>query len=198
MSVYSRTRTTATRPPPVIMFTLAMIAFLMSIVWISFTSDVVIDLLEILGFVLEVPPAVLGLTLLAWGNCLGDLNADVAMTKKGFGEMAITGCMAGPVFNILMGVGVAMAAVFFENSGTKFVEWSLFEENGDMKHQVLIPFTLIVGLLVVHWVILASAVLNKFKLNFNAMVPNLIVYCIIVIFLVVYTLISEGADAVVE
>ena len=95
------------------MFTLAIFAFLMSVVWISFTSDVVIDLLEILGFVLEVPPAVLGLTLLAWGNCLGDLNADVAMTKKGFGEMAITGCMAGPVFNILMGVGVAMSAVFF-------------------------------------------------------------------------------------
>ena len=76
---------------------------------------------------LEVPPAVLGLTLLAWGNCLGDLNADVAMTKKGFGEMAITGCMAGPVFNILMGVGVAMSAVFFENPGTKFAEWSLFD-----------------------------------------------------------------------
>lgn len=112
MSIYIRTRTTATRPPPVIMFICTFFAFFMSIVWISFTSDVAIDLLEILGFVLEVPPSVLGLTLLAWGNCLGDLSADVAMTKKGFGEMAITGCMAGPIFNVLMGVGVAMSSAF--------------------------------------------------------------------------------------
>lgn len=45
----------------------------------------------------------LGLTLLAWGNCLGDMNADQAMAKKGFGEMAITGTMAGPLFNVLFG-----------------------------------------------------------------------------------------------
>jgi len=43
------------------------------------------------------------MTVLAWGNCLGDMSADVAMTKKGFGEMAITATMAGPIFNILIG-----------------------------------------------------------------------------------------------
>ena len=63
-----------------------------------------------------------------------------------------------------------------------------------MKHQVLIPFTLIVALLIVHWIVLAAACLNRFKLNFNAMIPGLILYCIVVIFLVVYTLVSEKAD----
>ena len=115
ISIYIRCRTTLTRPPVIIMFVFAIIGFLMSICWISFTSDIVIDILEILGIMLQVPPSVLGLTLLAWGNCLGDMNADVAMTKKGFGEMAITGCMAGPVFNILMGLGLSMVAVFLKN-----------------------------------------------------------------------------------
>ena len=45
----------------------------------------------------------LSLTFLAWGNSLGDMSADTAMTRKGFGEMAITATMAGPIFNILIG-----------------------------------------------------------------------------------------------
>merc|ERR1719329_829256 len=36
------------------------------------------------------------------------MSADLAMTKKGFGEMAITGTLAGPIFNILIGQGLAM------------------------------------------------------------------------------------------
>ena len=49
----------------------------------------------------------LGLSLLAWGNTWGDLSATVAMASKGFGEMAVTGCLAGPIFNILVGLGVS-------------------------------------------------------------------------------------------
>ena len=60
-----------------------------------------------LGFITQLPKALFGLTVLAWGNCLGDMTADVAMTKKGFGEMALTGTIAGPIFNILIGQGVS-------------------------------------------------------------------------------------------
>ena len=89
------------------MFAFALLAFAMSILWISFTSDFVIDLLWIIGLVFGLPKSLLGFTLLAVGNCLGDLNANVAMTKIGFGEMAVTGCLAGPVFNILIGLGMS-------------------------------------------------------------------------------------------
>ena len=37
----------------------------------------------------------LGLTLLAWGNSLGDFFANSALAKKGYGVLAITGCFAG-------------------------------------------------------------------------------------------------------
>jgi len=75
--------------------------------WISFTSDIVIDLIKLIGMILDLPSALLGLTLLAWGNTYGDLSASVSMTKKGFGEMAATGCLAGPIFNILLGLGIS-------------------------------------------------------------------------------------------
>jgi sodium/potassium/calcium exchanger 6 len=75
--------------------------------WISFISHIIIDLIQLIGMILDLPNALLGLTLLAWGNTLGDLSASVSMTKKGFGEMAATGCLAGPIFNILLGLGVS-------------------------------------------------------------------------------------------
>lgn len=117
------------------MFIYAMLAFVMSICWIGYSSDVVVDLLDILGMILQVPPAALGLSILAWGNCLGDLNANTAMTKKGFGEMAITGCMAGPIFNLNIGLGAPMIIVFITQGDRirdGFIPWSIFEADGSV------------------------------------------------------------------
>ena len=44
------------------------------------------------------------------------MSADVAMTKKGFGEMAITATLAGPVFNTLVGVSLANFASYAGNT----------------------------------------------------------------------------------
>lgn len=45
---------------------------------------------------------VLGLTVLAWGNSIGDFSTNMAMTRKGLANMALTACYAGPVFNLLV------------------------------------------------------------------------------------------------
>ena len=47
----------------------------------------------------------MGLTILAWGNSMGDVSANMTMARKGLANMAITACFAGPVFNILIGLG---------------------------------------------------------------------------------------------
>lgn len=70
---------------------------------INFSANTIVDLLQLLGFVTGLPQPLLSLSILAWANSLGDLSADVAMTKKGFGEMAMTATVAGPVMNILVG-----------------------------------------------------------------------------------------------
>jgi len=48
----------------------------------------------------------LGLTVLSWGNSVGDAIASSAISKKGYGEMALTGCIAGPIFNLMLGLGL--------------------------------------------------------------------------------------------
>ena len=50
----------------------------------------------------------LGLTLLAWGNSAGDLVTNLAVAKAGFPGMAIAGSYGGPLFNILLGIGLPM------------------------------------------------------------------------------------------
>jgi len=65
-----------------------------------------IDLIGILGLLTGIPSPLLGITLLAWGNSSGDLIASVSIAKKGFGEMALTGCFAGPMFDFAFGMGL--------------------------------------------------------------------------------------------
>jgi solute carrier family 24 (sodium/potassium/calcium exchanger), member 6 len=87
----------------------------MAIVWIQFTSNEIMDLLQLFGFVSHLPESLLALTIISWGNCLGDMSADVAMAKRGFGEMAITGTIAGPIFNILVGLGLGQLSTIIKS-----------------------------------------------------------------------------------
>lgn len=141
-SVYIGFCTKRTKAPENILFLFAIVAFVMSIQWVSFLSNFVVDLLALLGLMLSLPKPLLGLTLLAWGNCLGDLNANVAMTKKGFGEMALTGCMAGPVFNVFCGLGASCVLMLIGDPKTS-IPFNLFEEDGSLNTQAVLPFGLI-------------------------------------------------------
>ena len=47
--------------------------------------------------------------MLAWGNSLGDLVADVSVARAGEPKMALAACYAGPLFNLLMGLGLSLS-----------------------------------------------------------------------------------------
>lgn len=95
-------------PPKTEQIPVLLIAFVMSVFWISTTAGELLNCLAALGALLELPPALLGLTVLAWGNSVGDLVADVAVAKAGHPALAMAGCFAGPMFNMLVGLGTAL------------------------------------------------------------------------------------------
>ncbi|PKU61471.1 Cation/calcium exchanger 1 [Dendrobium catenatum] len=83
--------------------------FLMSVTWTYVTAKELVSLLVSIGTVIGISPASLGLTVLAWGDSLGDLMAAAAMAKGGGDggvQVAVSGCYAGPTFNVLVGLGV--------------------------------------------------------------------------------------------
>lgn len=95
-------------PPKTEHMPVVVVAFVMSVFWISTTAGELVNCLEAIGTLLQLPPALLGLTVLAWGNSVGDLVADVAVAKAGHPAMAMAGCFAGPMFNMLVGLGTAL------------------------------------------------------------------------------------------
>jgi sodium/potassium/calcium exchanger 6 len=192
-SIYLAFCTKKTVAPPNIMFAMAVSGFVMSIIWISFTSDFVIDLLWIIGLILGIPKSVLGLTLLAVGNCLGDMQANVAMTKLGFGEMAITGCLAGPVFNILVGLGLSTLASLIDPKKEDQFRWSLYTPKGEVDNSSVIPLGLILALMVVLLSILVNGFANDFLISYKFHLASLVVYLAAVVGLCIFAF-TAGVD----
>ena len=94
-------------PPPWLDKVFVALAFVASISWISMSAQELLGCLTTMGTILGFSPAILGVTVLAWGNSVGDLVADTAMAKAGEPQMAVSGCYAGPLFNTLIGLGLA-------------------------------------------------------------------------------------------
>ncbi|KAL3668657.1 hypothetical protein V7S43_005956 [Phytophthora oleae] len=89
-----------------------LLAFVACVCWIYAVANELMALLVAVGYITHASNSLLGLTVLAWGNSVGDFITDVSVARAGFPQMAIAGCFGGPVFNILLGLGLPMAFAF--------------------------------------------------------------------------------------
>jgi len=88
---------------------ITFVGFASAAAWLDMIADKLVSLLSFFGIMLHIPATIMGLTVLAWGNSSQDLVANMTVARKGLSTMAITASFAGPVFNILVGLGIGLS-----------------------------------------------------------------------------------------
>ena len=84
--------------------------------------DLLVDKLTEISTDLKITPTIMGMTLLAWGNCLGDIVSNGAMARNGKPRIGVSACFAGQLTNLLLGVTFAgfYAATSVDNVSITF------------------------------------------------------------------------------
>merc|ERR1712000_664000 len=98
---------------------LCFMGFAVAIAWISTIANEVVGVLKAFGVILGMSDAILGLTIFAVGNSLGDLVADITVAKLGYPVMALSACFGGPMLNILLGIGIGGMYMTIKNATHK-------------------------------------------------------------------------------
>eukprot|EP01016_Furgasonia_blochmanni_P022928 TRINITY_DN2488_c0_g1_i1.p1 TRINITY_DN2488_c0_g1~~TRINITY_DN2488_c0_g1_i1.p1 ORF type:complete len:637 (-),score=128.87 TRINITY_DN2488_c0_g1_i1:236-2146(-) len=111
---------------PSYQFILSIFSLTMALLTIYISANCIMGFLQLVTIITGLDPTYLGMTMLAWGNSSSDLFTNPALSKEGYGRMAVTGCFAGQLFNFLVGFGASITNRTFK-SATGREEFDLFE-----------------------------------------------------------------------
>ncbi|KAG0055524.1 hypothetical protein BGZ83_008268 [Gryganskiella cystojenkinii] len=104
---YAVHRFSTEEQPPRFYGPLCFVGFMVAITWIFLVANEVVGILQAFGMIFGLSDAILGLTIFAMGNSLGDLVANITIARMGFPRMAFSACFGGPLLNMLLGVGIS-------------------------------------------------------------------------------------------
>ncbi|KAI9576232.1 hypothetical protein GQX74_014292 [Glossina fuscipes] len=107
LAVYVFKHTTVNEVPKYHRF-LAAYAGIGSMFMIYNCAAEIVSILGVLGITTHRSSSFLGCTLLAWGNSVGDLVANISLSRNGYEKMGFAACFGGPLFTSLFGIGIAM------------------------------------------------------------------------------------------
>ncbi|KAJ2498344.1 hypothetical protein GGH96_004385 [Coemansia sp. RSA 1972] len=88
-------------------FVSCLAGFASGLVWVAVIADEIVSITQALGLILGLSEEILGLTIVGFGNSLGDLVTNLTLARMGYPMMALSACFGGPMLCLLLGVGVA-------------------------------------------------------------------------------------------
>lgn len=87
----------------------AYFGFAMSVCWIYLLATEIISLLKTIGIIFSMTDTAIGLGVLAWGNSLGDIVANLSLAEAGYPRMALGASIGAPLLNLLLGFGLSFS-----------------------------------------------------------------------------------------
>ncbi|TPX36846.1 hypothetical protein SeMB42_g07006, partial [Synchytrium endobioticum] len=94
---------------------IAGFGFAMSIVWMSLIADQLVGSLQRIGHISGIGNGILGLTVFAAGNSLGDFLTNIKLAQAGFPGMAFGASFGSPMLNLGLGIGLATLYYSYSN-----------------------------------------------------------------------------------
>ena len=101
---YTSTKYEINKYPIIIHF----LTLILSLIWIWFTANLLISLLMAISTIININKYFLGMTILTYGNSISDLMLNLSLVNLGYSEMALSGTISGPLFNLLIGLGIPL------------------------------------------------------------------------------------------
>lgn len=80
------------------------VTFAASLLWIGGFSYLMVWWASTIGYALDIPDAVMGLTILAGGTSIPDALSSVIVARNGFGDMAVSSSIGSNIFDINVGL----------------------------------------------------------------------------------------------
>lgn len=116
--------------------------FTISIILIAALSWVLVDAAVVIAEILEIPEAIVGLTILAIGTSIPDLFSSLIVAEQGRTNMAVSNAIGSNIFDILVGLGVPFLVYMLLNGG------EISAGNGSLTYSVVLLISSIVLLLI--------------------------------------------------
>lgn len=96
-------------------YTIPVVGFASSILLIITTSSYLITILKNIGIIFRISESLLGLTILALGNSMGDLISNLTLAELDLSVIGINACFGSPLLYILVGIGINGIVVNIQN-----------------------------------------------------------------------------------
>ena len=93
------------------------LVFSISIVLIAAISYILVEVAVVSARILDIPEAIIALTVLAVGTSIPDLFSSAIVAKQGRGDMAVSNAIGSNIFDILVGLGLPFLIVMLGSGG---------------------------------------------------------------------------------
>lgn len=117
------------------------LVFVISILVIAALSYVLVEVAVASAHILNIPEAIIALTVLAVGTSIPDLFSSIIVARQGRGDMAVSNAIGSNIFDILVGLGLPFMIVMLFTPET-------IQAGGNLIRSVIILFGSVVLLVV--------------------------------------------------